>query len=388
MWSTSPAGRAALAWLLTPLSIEEFQSQYYERAPMHVARDRAGYYQRVFDLLEVERILYASELHKADIRLVKDGVPVRPESYLVPKPVCKENELEPYTDRVDADRISALFASGCSIVMHDVRSLSAPAANFCRELEMLFHHRVSPNMYLTPPGNQGFDAHYDTHDTAIVQIEGTKHWRVYESAFPLPLDDQTFDKRLHTPGKVCIEADLRPGDFLYIPRGFLHEAKANEDLSLHLTLGLYPRRWIQVLKKALDDAGEAAENALLRETATAESVPALHALLQSILAHSALCAAEVAIENQFVRERRNGLDGQMNQISRLRELGEESLVALRPNVLYELTESEKTARLAFSGKNLVFGAGASGIIRELEGAASRAGRRSAQARSQSAGDPA
>ena len=35
---------------------------------------------------------------------------------------------------------------------------------------------------------------------------------------------------------------LHPGDLLYLPRGYVHEAAANAEPSLHITLGLAPHR--------------------------------------------------------------------------------------------------------------------------------------------------
>ena len=32
------------------------------------------------------------------------------------------------------------------------------------------------NAYITPPENQGFAAHYDTHDVFVLQVSGSKRW--------------------------------------------------------------------------------------------------------------------------------------------------------------------------------------------------------------------
>ena len=50
----------------------------------------------------------------------------------------------------------------------------------CATLQEFFGSFVGTNMYLTPPGTQGFAPHYDDVEVFILQLEGKKHWRVYE----------------------------------------------------------------------------------------------------------------------------------------------------------------------------------------------------------------
>ena len=33
--------------------------------------------------------------------------------------------------------------------------------------------------YLTPPGTQGFAPHYDDIEAFVIQLEGKKHWKLY-----------------------------------------------------------------------------------------------------------------------------------------------------------------------------------------------------------------
>ena len=43
---------------------------------------------------------------------------------------------------------------------------------------------MGANVYLTPPGTQGFAPHYDDIEAFLIQLEGKKHWRLYAPREP------------------------------------------------------------------------------------------------------------------------------------------------------------------------------------------------------------
>lgn len=58
----------------------------------------------------------------------------------------------------------------------------------CLKLTEEVSHRVSANLYVTPPRSQGLDRHHDGHDVLILQIDGRKRWRIWKSDAAVPLD--------------------------------------------------------------------------------------------------------------------------------------------------------------------------------------------------------
>lgn len=46
-------------------------------------------------------------------------------------------------------------------------------------LQELFGCFVGANVYLTPPNSQGFAPHFDDIEAIILQIEGSKQWKIY-----------------------------------------------------------------------------------------------------------------------------------------------------------------------------------------------------------------
>jgi lysine-specific demethylase/histidyl-hydroxylase NO66 len=81
----------------------------------------------------------------------------------------------------------------------------------------------------------------------VLQAFGSKRWEIH----PTPAE------RREGAGEVR-EVVLEPGDALYLPTGTPHAAQAQESTSGHLTVGVHPRTWRDVVRKAveriLDDA--------------------------------------------------------------------------------------------------------------------------------------
>jgi ribosomal protein L16 Arg81 hydroxylase len=82
------------------------------------------------------------------------------------------------------------------------------------------------------------------HDVFVLQIEGEKRWRIHRPVLESPLRDQPWNDYQAEVAKedrkpALIEAVLKPGDCLYLPRGYLHAATALGGVSTHLTLGVH-----------------------------------------------------------------------------------------------------------------------------------------------------
>ena len=107
-------------------------------------------------------------------------------------------------------------------------------------LERYFECACGCNVYVTPASSQGFAPHYDDIDAFVLQIEGAKRWRVYE-----PFEDEThprtssrnFTQEEIATQRVVFDDVLEAGDFLYLPRGWIHQAECSSSThSVHATL--------------------------------------------------------------------------------------------------------------------------------------------------------
>ena len=147
-------------------------------------------------------------------------------------------------DQVSDSKLVALFGDGATIVLQALHRVWPPIIDFVGALAAELGHPVQANAYVTPPQNQGFDDHYDVHDVFVLQVAGTKRWRIHAPVWDAPLRDQPWTDRRAAVQRAAaepplIEAVLEPGDCLYLPRGFLHAATALGGVSTHLTLGVH-----------------------------------------------------------------------------------------------------------------------------------------------------
>jgi bifunctional lysine-specific demethylase and histidyl-hydroxylase NO66 len=152
------------------------------------------------------------------------------------------------TDQVSDDKVRRLLDGGATVVLQGLQRTWTPIADFSQSLAEELGHPVQVNAYVTPAASQGFAAHYDVHDVFVVQVHGTKRWVVHPPVLTNPLRSQTWDARAGQVEAVAsrtplMEADLAPGDVLYLPRGFVHSARALGGLTIHLTIGIHA--WTQ-----------------------------------------------------------------------------------------------------------------------------------------------
>ncbi|WP_374078148.1 JmjC domain-containing protein [Bdellovibrio bacteriovorus] len=104
--------------------------------------------------------------------------------------------------------------------------------------------RVQCNAYFTPQGAQGLPIHYDLHDVIVLQIEGSKDWKIWP-AFRSKVSIETLllDEKENLPVWTSSihpkELHLSNKQSLYLSRGEPHVAIATSEDSLHLSFGVY-----------------------------------------------------------------------------------------------------------------------------------------------------
>ena len=229
-------GPSGLARLVRPTPLERFFAEHWESAPLHVSHP-ADEFQDLFRLEDVDHLLSLPGLIGSEhFRLLARDAP---------------GDVLPA--RVEGGTLSLAqvyrgFDAGATINVLGVHRFWPRIGALCRALEETLHHRLYCNLFFTPADAPPLHAHYDDQDVLILQLSGSKSWRIDETPFPLPLRGDFADVPLGDDPRDIV---LQAGDVLYLPRGFVHEPAALDGPSLHLTVGITPHRWADLLASAL-----------------------------------------------------------------------------------------------------------------------------------------
>jgi hypothetical protein len=229
------------AELLQPFDIERFMTDHHDRAPLHVPATDGIDKRRILNWDRFAGLLNQSQIWTAaTLKLVRNGVAVPPDDYC--RVVRGQSGVR---TQPDPAKVAVFMAEGASVVAGDVQTLTPELAEVADMLGRRFAAAIGANLYCSFQGVQAFDSHYDLHHVFVVQLEGEKLWRLYANRADNPVDfpPDTPENRAwlkNSRGPVIREVRMRPGDVLYLPRGWYHDALATDGPSLHVTFSVTP----------------------------------------------------------------------------------------------------------------------------------------------------
>jgi bifunctional lysine-specific demethylase and histidyl-hydroxylase NO66 len=234
--SSRPALRRCIA-----VDPDAFAAQYWSRSPLLTTREELGEdYSDLLSLDAIDELLSRRGLRTPFLRVAKDGKVVDTNRFTRSGGAGAE-----IGDQLADDKLLGLFLDGSTLVLQGLHRAWPPLMAFATQLAEDLGYPVQVNAYITPPQSQGFSAHYDVHDVFVLQIAGEKRWFIHEPVLEAPLRSQPWNDRATAvaeaaTGNPVIDTVLRAGDALYLPRGYLHSAKALGGVSAHLTVGVHP----------------------------------------------------------------------------------------------------------------------------------------------------
>nr|WP_197319536.1 cupin domain-containing protein [Saccharomonospora sp. NB11] len=329
--------------------VERFADEVWgRRSLVHGPTDG---FEDLLSLDDVDALLTQHALRTPAFRLVRDGRTLPSSEYTRTTRIGGVS----VTGVADPARVLAAVEDGATVVLQALHRYWPPLVDFCRELELALGHPCQVNAYITPPGAQGLRPHGDAHDVFVLQAFGVKSWQVWRSS------DREAD-----------EIELRPGMALYLPTGTRHAARAQHVVSGHLTVGIHPTRWRDLIEatvtRVLDDP---AWNASLpvghhrqRDSVADELGRHLKQVGAQLMGADPVEAVERRVEH-FLTTRPSVLRGGLSDRLRVSALGDDDRLRRRPGAVCELRPGEDVLRLLLGDRELRVPDRLEPVIREI-----------------------
>jgi ribosomal protein L16 Arg81 hydroxylase len=373
-----PGDRPALSRCV-PVGRAEFAAGYWGKRPLFTRAERlGGGFSDLFSVAAVDELVSSRALRTPFVRMAKEGSVLPPARFTGPGGFGAE-----VGDQLDSAEVLAEFAAGATLVLQGLHRTWPPVAEFARRLAAELGHPAQVNAYITPASSRGFDPHYDVHDVFVLQIAGEKHWRIHEPVHVDPLRDQPWsDHRDAVAARAqeepAIDETFRPGDALYLPRGWIHSAEALGGVSVHLTIGVaaYTRHDVvrEAVERVADTAALRASLPLGFDPSDASAVTAVveetvDALLAALSDPAAREAVAGAVGQRLLRRRRADSPPApvrpLATIAAAEGLSAASVVVARPGLRPEVSVEVETVTVRLPAKTVALPIAAQDAVRRL-----------------------
>jgi len=236
--SSKMRSQAALQYLLSPTSVSEFESQFFENQPLLCNRSTPGYFNGLFSKMAFEQVINRNVLSiGGDIQITRN----QSNGLMILKPstgskddfawkneneVDEEEEVEETKEVTNnSSMIWQRYKSGCVLQLLCPEKYCDSLWKFVSYLEGFMNAKIYCQSFLVPASSTCYGLRSHPTDRYIVQMEGISSVEVYKPSSIdglLPRVSNTTVSATDYLSSGSISAVLSPGDSIYIPKGWVH----------------------------------------------------------------------------------------------------------------------------------------------------------------------
>jgi len=161
--------------------------------------------------------------------------------------VVLNHRVVPQHQYPDRNSLNAFLNRGATVTFAALQRRLPTIRAVCDQLQTATHVPSFATAYLTPVNSQGFEAHWDLGSVTVTQTIGTKTWELRrpvittdaELAVPYSARPNSVNgfRKGELDGPPFLTVTLKPGDTLFVPRAWVHSARATNEESLHVSFG-------------------------------------------------------------------------------------------------------------------------------------------------------
>ena len=224
--------------VIAPLTRQDFLSGAWGKAFRRL-RGAPGRFAHLLTWDELNAALEQHRLAPPRFRLVRDGRPLDPGLYM--------GAGIGGAPRIHSGKTVACLADGATLILECVEELAPRVRALSESFREVLGAGNYVNLYAGWHSQNGFDLHWDSQDTVILQLSGRKRWQLFAPTREHPLQEDVETPPQPT-GEPAWDGLLEDGDALYIPRGWWHMAYPVNEPSLHLTVATVPPHGVDLLQ--------------------------------------------------------------------------------------------------------------------------------------------
>ena len=230
---TNPA--STFQELIAPLTEAEFLCLLSERKLRFVRGMDGSRYSNLLGWNALQGMIERGEYQRglADFRIAKESVTVPAERWLI------RNKAD-NTNKVDIAKLEEFLVNGFSLIITPIDRHVPALASLCGYIRSQICEQIKVGVIVTASGSGGaFTIHFDPEDLIILQVEGSKRWKIFGPPVCNPVAGMP--KPNPPPeDKPIFDEVLQPGDFLFLPAGTWHHCENGPGRSLHLGIFFVP----------------------------------------------------------------------------------------------------------------------------------------------------
>ena len=243
--------------ILHPVTPAQFRADHEGRQPLHIPAADGSDKRALLTWDAFNGLLNQSNVWDSErLKLMRHDDAVPPEQY------CRRKRTpEGMIWRPSPAKVEVFLSAGASILANDVMTLHSPITHAGVALGEALAAEVGASVFCSFKGGRAVATHYDVHEVFAVQTEGEKVWSLYEGrvinpvGYPPGMTQTDFNKDC---GRLVSTITMKPGDVLYMPRGFYHDTVTPDQPSLHVSFTVMPLTGRSILSlldgPALQDA--------------------------------------------------------------------------------------------------------------------------------------